>query len=224
MDKPKVFISVGSNGSRPQREATETIFSVIAATGLSPRQMEKNEWSSEQPLRAIRRVISECHGAVIIAFTRYEFPSGIERGKGDTMISLGRTCFPTVWNQIEAALAYGRDIPLLVICESGLKEDGLLEGKYDWKVFWTDFQPADLGSERFSGFVQSWKNLVDEHVAKENSAAKSTETDITKLSISKLVGSLTLSQIWAALGIAASVLTSVAATAYKLGGGRWPWE
>ena len=91
-------------------------------------------------------------------------------------------------------------------------------------VFWTDFQPADLGSERFSGFVQSWKNLVDAHVAKANSSAGSNETDITKLSISKLVGSLTLSQIWAALGIAASVLTSVAATAYKLGGGRWPWE
>lgn len=224
MEKPKVFISVGSNGSPYQREATETIFSVIAATGLSPRQMEKNEWSSEQPLRAIRRVISECHGAVIVAFTRYEFQSGIEKGKNDATISLDRTCFPTVWNQIEAALAYGRDIPLLVICENGLKEDGLLEGKYDWKLFWTDFHPTELSSERFSGFVQSWKTLVDEHVVKEDSAGKYREIDIAKISIAKLFGSLTLPQIWAVLGVAATVLASVASASYKLGGGKWPWE
>jgi len=224
MDKPKVFISVGSNGSQHQRNATETIFSVIAATGLSPRQMEKNEWSSEQPLRAIRRVINECHGAVIVAFTRYEFPSGLEWGKNDVTISLGPTHFPTIWNQIEAALAYGRDIPLLIICETGLKEDGLLEGKYDWKVFWTDFQPGDLNSERFSGFVQSWKKLVDEHVADTVSTTEYADRDVTKLSIGKLIGSLTLSQLWALLGVLASLLTSVAAAAFKLGGGKWPWQ
>jgi hypothetical protein len=224
VDKPKVFISVGSNGSQHQRDATETIFSVIAATGLSPRQMEKNEWSSEQPLRAIRRVINECHGAVIVAFTRYEFLSGVERGKNDATISLGPTYFPTIWNQIEAALAYGRDIPLLIICETGLKEDGLLEGKYDWKVFWTDFQPGDLNSERFSGFVQSWKQLVEEHVATTGNAAQSTDLDVTKMSLGKLFGSLTLSQLWTLLGVLASLMTSVATAAFKLGGGKWPWQ
>lgn len=224
MGKPKVFISVGSNGSQSQRDATETIFAVIAATGLSPRQMEKNEWSSEQPLRAIRRVIAECHGAVIVAFTRYEFPSGIERGKNDASISLDATHFPTVWNQIEAALAYGRDIPLLVICESGLKEDGLLEGKYDWKVFWTDYKATDLNSERFSGFVQSWKILVDEHVAATRGTTRPADLDVSKLSLVKLFGTLTLPQLWALLGGLASLLTSVATVAYRLGGGKWPWQ
>ena len=224
MDKPKVFISVGSNGSQVQRDATEAIFAVISASGLSPRQMEKNEWSSEQPLRAIRRVIAECHGAVIVAFTRYEFTSGLERGNGDTEIPLGVTHFPTVWNQIEATLAYGRDIPLLVICETGLKEDGLLEGKYDWKIFWTDFHASDLSSERFSGFVQSWKKLVDDHVAAAASEARSTEIDVTKLSLKKLIGAFTLPQLWAILGVLASLLASVAAASFRLGGGKWPWQ
>lgn len=224
MDKPKIFISVGSNGSQVQLNATETIFSVITSAGLSPRQMEKNEWSSEQPLRAIRRVIAECHGAVIVAFTRYEFSQGIEKGKDNSTILLGETHFPTVWNQIEAALAYSRDIPLLIICEHGLKDDGLLEGKYDWKVFWTDFQPADLNSERFLGFVQSWKKLVDEHAATTVKTAQFSDLDLTKLTIIKLLGALTIPQLWALLGILASLFTSVAATAYKLGGGKWPWQ
>ena len=154
MEKPKVFISVGSNGSAAQRAATDQIFSVIQSCGLSPRQMEKNEWTSEQPLRGIRKVIAECDGAVVVAFTRYEFPAGIEHKKGDERAELRDTRFPTVWNQIEAALAYGRDLPLLVICEQGLRDDGLLEGRYDWKVFWTDFSTADLASERFSGYLE----------------------------------------------------------------------
>jgi len=224
MDKPKVFISVGSNGTKDQVDAADSIFAVIAATGLAPRQMEKNEWSAEQPLRAIRRVIAECHGAVIIAFARYEFASGVERAKGGGTIALERTLFPTVWNQIEAALAYGRDVPLLVICEKGLREDGLLEGKYDWRVFWTDFQPSDIGSDRFAGFVQSWKSLVDAHAAAAAKATPSSELDPAKLSLSSIFGALTLPQLWALLGVLASLLASVASAGYKLGGGKWPWE
>ena len=224
MDKPKIFISVGSNGSQVQRDATETIFSVVAATGLSPRQMEKNEWSSEQPLRAIRRVITECQGAVIISFARYEFSSGIEKGKNDSINALGVTRFPTVWNQIEAALAYSRDLPLLVVCESGLKEDGLLEGNYDWKVFWTDFQAADLNSERFSGFVQSWKNLVDERVTSNSPITPRPSLDVSKLSLRELTLALTIPQIWGGLTVLTTSLLGVAAAGYELGGGKWPWE
>ncbi|MFY9925005.1 MAG: hypothetical protein WAK51_11040 [Opitutaceae bacterium] len=224
MDNPKVFISVGSNGSQIQRDATEIIFSLMTGAGLSPRQLEKNEWSSEQPLRAIRRVIEQCHGAVIVAFTRYEFTSGIERAKGDATIALGVTHFPTVWNQIEAALAYGRDIPLLVICEKGLREDGLLEGRYDWKIFWTDFTTPDLYSERFSGFLQSWKKLVDDHVKAAIIGHESSEFDITKLSLKRILGALTLPQLWALLAVVVSLLSSVAAVSYRFGSGKWPWH
>jgi hypothetical protein len=223
MDKPKVFMSVGTTGTKLQKEAADNIFAVLEASGLSPRQMERNEWSSEQPLRAIRRVIEECNGAVIVAFTRYQFPTGLERGKNDSDIVLGDTRFPTVWNQIEAALAYGRGLPLLVICENGLRDDGLLESKYDWKVFWTDFRPEELRSDRFAGFVQSWKRLVDEHV---NSGIKvqSAELDVTKLSLGKLLSLMTLPQLWALLAAMLSVLGAVAAAAFKLGGGKWPWQ
>ena len=228
MDKPRIFLSVGSTGTTQQKEATETIFSVIEAAGLSPRQMEKNEWSSEQPLRAIRKIIDQCHGAVIIAFTRYEFPAGIEHAKNNAKIDLADARFPTVWNQIEAALAYSRNMPLLVVCEQGLREDGLLEGKYDWKVFSTTFEPHELRSERFLGYVASWKRLVDEHVtvSTKTSAsdspynvadvlAKASLLDLTKLPLSKLI-------TW--LGAFVSVLLSVAATAFKVGGGHWPWQ
>ena len=217
-------MSVGSNGSISQRAATDQIFSVIQASGLSPRQMEKNEWTSEQPLRGIRKVIEECHGAVVVAFTRYEFPSGTEFKKDDGRAELRNIRLPTVWNQIEAALAYGRDLPLLVICEKGLRDDGLLEGRYDWKVYWTDFTSAELASESFAGYVVSWKKLVDARAKSGTSLPLVLEADISKVSVAKLIGMLTLPQILTVVSTLGSLVAAGATAAYKMGGGKWPWS
>src|SRR5258708_22973884 len=125
---PKLFISAGTAATTRQKRATEFVFAALRNAGLSPRQMNNNEWSFEQPLRAIRGIIEGCDGIAVVAFSRYAFPSGTERkNEGDQTLTDVR--FPTVWNQIEAAIGYARGLPLLVIAEKGLKEDGLLEGK-----------------------------------------------------------------------------------------------
>ncbi len=101
---PKVFISAGTVATPRQKEAIDIVFNALRNAGLSPRQMGVNEWSHDQPLRAIRKVISECDGIAVVAFSRITFPSGNERLKqGDkTLTDIG---LPTVWNHIEAAMA-----------------------------------------------------------------------------------------------------------------------
>jgi hypothetical protein len=186
--------------------------------------MEKNEWSAEQPLRAIRKIIAECHGAVIIAFTRYEFKDGFERTKNASQVALKDVKLPTVWNQIEAALAYGKGLPLLVICEQGRRDDGLLEGKYDWRVFWTNFDTLELSSDKFSAFVQSWKKLVDEQVNSPVGNSILGESDLSRITMAKVVGLLTVPQLVATLSAIMSALAAVATLGFKVGAGKWPWQ
>ena len=121
---PKVLISVGGSPTARQAEASETIFHALEIAGFSPRQMKKNEWSSEQPFRATRKVMEECHGVVVIAFTRYRFPNGTDRQKDGKEEPLTDICLPTVWNQIEASMGYTKSLPLLLIAENGIKEEG----------------------------------------------------------------------------------------------------
>jgi hypothetical protein len=128
-----------------------------------------------------------------------------------------------VWNQIEAALGYAKGLPLLVIAESGLLEDGLLEGRYDWKVFWTDFTSEQLGSDRFIGFIESWKNLVLEREGIESQVGIM-DNDLSKLSIRQLLGSLTISQLWAGISALFGLLIGVASAAFRAGAGKWPWQ
>lgn len=219
---PKVFISAGTAGTPLQMEASEAIFQALEIAGLSPRQMEKNEWSSEQPLRAIKRVIDECDGAVVIAFSRYQFESGNERKKDGTEQPLSGVRLTTVWNHIEATMTYMRSLPLLVIAEQGLHEEGLLEGRYDWKVFWTDFQPEHLKSEAFRGYLQAWKRLVVEGVTLRSKQPVGPEVDLSKMPLKKLVGLLTVSQMWKVLATIAALLLGIASIAYQIGAGKWP--
>ena len=222
--KPKIFVSVGSAGTPLHLQASEAIFRALDTAGLSPRQMDKNEWSSEQPLRAIKRVIEDCDGAAVIAFSRYHFTTGSELGRGGIEQPLTDVRLPTVWNQIEAAMAYANGIPLLVIAEHGLRDDGLLEGRYDWKVYWTDFKPEQLQSDAFLGYLESWKRLVFEGRASRVQDAATGDSDISKLTIAQLFTRLSLPQVWSALSAIVGLLIGVATIAFRAGSGKWPWQ
>lgn len=185
--------------------------------------MGENEWSSEQPLRGIRKVIDECDGVVVIAFSRSYFSNGTEIGGSDTSIILENLHLPTVWNQVEATMGYMKDLPLLIIAERGLKEEGLIKDGYDWSVFWTDFSAEHLRSEAFLGFLKSWNDQVSKHWKTRLESGQNNRLDLSKISITQIAGSLTLGQFLKTGGVLFSLASGVAAVAYGFGAGKWPW-
>ena len=217
----KVFISMGSTATTEQREFVDAVLSSLQTVELSPRIMNENEWSHEQPLRAIRKIMKDCCGAVIIAFTRTEFPSGIEIRK-DKNRELTNISLPTPWNHIEASMAYAYDMPLLVISENGLKSEGLIEQGYDWRVYWTDLDPGIVATEKFRGFLNSWKKTVEEFSQQEHERINK-QISPEKITIGTLFKSMSIPQLWKLLAAMLTVLSAVAAAAFKLGGGKWPW-
>lgn len=215
----KVFISKGSAATDEQRAFVDAVLEMLDTVGMSARIMGENEWSHEQPLRAIKKIMRECDGAVIIAFTRTQFDEGVELKKNQT-IPISNIKLPTTWNHIEASMAYSFELPLLVVAENGLKSEGLIENGYDWRVYWTDLHPDVVKSDSFKGFLQSWKRAVDE----KKQTSSSTEVDLFKVSIGKLVSMLSLPQLWSLVGVLATVIALVAGSSYKLGAGKWPWQ
>ena len=215
----KVFISKGSAATDGQRAFIDAVLEMLDAVGMSARIMGENEWSHEQPLKAIRKIVKECDGAVVIAFTRTQFEEGVEI-KNNQAIPVSNTKLPTTWNHIEASMAYSFDIPLLVVAEKGLKPEGLIEDGYDWRVYWTDLHPEVVKSDSFKGFLQSWKRAVDE----KKRSASNVEVDLSKVSVGKLFSMLSLPQLWSLIGVLATVTALVAGSAYKLGAGKWPWQ
>lgn len=217
----RVFISKGSAATVEQRQFVDAILDTFKTIGLDPRIMNENEWSHEQPLKAINKVISECDGAVIIAFTRTFFAEGKEFKK-DKIIDLKDVSLPTTWNHIEGALAYSYNLPILVIAENGLKSEGLIEKGYDWTVYWTDLNIDTVKTGSFRGFVTSWKNAMEKRSLM--GAEKENKIDLEKMTLGYILKSLTISQIWKIATAIITLLIAVATISYKVGGGKFPWD
>jgi len=155
----KVFISVGSARNQAQGRACKAILAALEAAGFEPREMSTGEWSETRRLGAVADIMSECAGVVVIATRRYVFESGIEEARAGSRLS--GISQPTIWNQIEGALAVGKGLPVFVIAEEGLRVEGLLEdGDVDWTVHWAPLSSAAFSTHELLDELHSWKSRM----------------------------------------------------------------
>lgn len=214
-----VFISVGRS-SKPEHEAfISAIEQFLRDNGLNPRVVGRTDFSAIQPLTFIEQVMNECAGTVVIAFERIHIEQGLEKRGSSAEKPISSVSIPTVWNQIEPAMAYVLDHPLLVIVEKGLRSEGLLETGYDWYVQWVDIDASTLQKREFLGVFADWKDRVEDYElnGKASISHESQPIDPQELTLSQIVGSLKPAQLWAILGTIATALVAIAGFAYKLG-------
>jgi hypothetical protein len=194
-----VFVSVGSTSSEQQEAFVSAIEARLRAEGLVPHTVGRNTFSSDAPLRAVTELMNQCSGAVVIALERSYFPSGFDKPGGPKQSPLTEIKLPTPWNQIEAAMAYSRSLPLLVIVEAGLRPEGLLERGYDWYVQEIPAQPAALSSPEFSGIFASWRQKVLSRPAATTQAPNETLRPASEMTIGQIISGLKPAQLWSAL-------------------------
>ena len=209
MDELNVFVSVGGTATEQQEMFIRAVEDRLRSEGLIPHTVGRNTFSYDAPLKAVTELLDRCSGTVVIALERTYFASGIEKRGGPKESSLADIRLPTPWNQIEAAMAYSRGHPLMVVVESGLKSEGLLERGNDWYVQCVKPDAAALSTTEFNGVLADWKRKLAQP-AKGVPAPKAT----SDLTVAELLGGLKPTQLWSVLGALAVLI----AGAFALGG------
>lgn len=205
-----VFVSVGT-GLNPEQEAfVSAIEARLRAEGLNPRSVGRNTFSAAAPLRAVIDLMDRCEGTVVIALERYRFPNGLERAGSEREKELVNFRLPTSWNQIEAAMAYFRGHPLLVLLDATVAGDGLLEPGYDWFVQRVTLSPTALNTPEFNGVMTDWRQRLQTQTMK---AGRRKKESIGEITISELLGNMRPKELWALIGALATIL----AGAFALG-------
>ncbi len=169
----KVFVSVGRTSTPQQEEFVSAIEAHMIDHGLTPQSLGRNYWSSQQPLRAIDELMSQCSGVAIVGFERLRVVQAIDRRGSENERALADFALPTVWNQIEAAMAYARGLPLLVLVQEELRTEGLLETGYDWYVKRMRLTTAAASDREFCGIFDDWRSRVESHRASNEPASRS---------------------------------------------------
>lgn len=220
----KVFLSVGRAFTPDQERFIAAFEDFLKVQGLTPETVGRTYVKNQQPLRSVAECMRGCSGVVVLAFERVFIAEGKEKRASSDETAIQNTPLPTVWNQIEAAMAYTLDLPLLVVVERGLRSEGLLEKGYDWYVKSIQLRPGALADMELVGLVSDWKAHVEERSRQRALSAQappgSTDfpDDIEKRSIIDIVGSLKPGQLWTVLVAIVSTMAAVAAVAFKLGG------
>jgi hypothetical protein len=170
-----VFLSVGRTSTAVQEQFVTALEEHLIANDLSHQTVGRTVYTIKPPLQSITECMRDCNGAIILAFERIYVQNGFEKRGGEEESVLTAAKISTVWNQIEAAIAYMLGLPLLVLVEHGVKQEGLLEKGNEWYV-----QPITLASTTFSkrefkGIFADWKKHVEEH--QNNSAHRRAPPD-----------------------------------------------
>jgi hypothetical protein len=134
MAKKHVFISIGTPCAPPQADFLDALMKLLRACDIEPRVANKTDFFTANPLKEISRIMRECDGAIVVAYERTYFDAGIEKRQSANPTQLTSVSFPTPWNQIEAAMAVALGLPIIVMVEIGLRQEGLLEDGFDWYI------------------------------------------------------------------------------------------
>lgn len=211
MENLNVFISVGGTASEVQEKFVQAIENRLRSEGLVLNTVGRNKFSSDSPLKTVKELMNQCSGTVIIALERTYFPQGLEKRGGLNQTELKEVKYATPWNQIEAAMAYSKEQPIMVIIEDGIKTEGLLEKGYDWYVMNVKLENSSLTTTEFNGVLSSWKKKV-ESFNNEKFNPK-TKINPAELTIGELIKNLNTSQLWGIL----TALVGLVIGAFALG-------
>jgi len=209
MEAKNVFISVGLPATQEQEDFVSAVESRLQSEGLIPNTVGRNKFSVDSPLKTINELMDNCCGVVIIALERTYFPEGVEKRGSVKESLLKETKYPTPWNQIESAMAYTKNLPLLVIVEEGLKSEGLLEKGYDWYVLSLKPVKESLLTPVFNGVLSSWKRKIELYNVQESK----NKIDHATLTIGELIKNLKVSHLWSIL----AALIALVVCAFSLG-------
>lgn len=215
MEELDIFVSVGGTATDEQEAFVKAVEDRLRSEGLIPHTVGRNTFSADAPLKTITELMQKCNGAVVISLERFYYPNGIEKRGGAKEKILGEIKLPTPFNHIEAAMAYTRGLPLLIIVEEGIKKDGLLEPGYDWYVQYIEPKKSSLNTAEFNGILASWKNKI----LNSKKQIKNTKSiNAAEMTIGELVKGLKTSQLWGVL----VALVALVSGAFALGAKIFP--
>jgi hypothetical protein len=137
-----VFVSKPTVMTAVQEAAYRGICELLDDRGYTGRSLGSTDFSNSAPLRAILRIMNDCDGAIVLGFRQIEIEQGTAK-PGTPSASHLENCFlSTPWNQIEASLAYARDLPVMLI-----REKGISGGVFDFGVTEYFVHEVDLAAE-----------------------------------------------------------------------------
>lgn len=206
----KVFLSVGSTYNEQQESFVSAFETFLGQNGCERLTVGRGSYFASQPIVSARELMQEVDAVVVMAFTRLTIERAVDKPGSENEKEILSRNYPTVWNQLEAAMAFGLNLPLLVIIENGVYQEAMLKDRLEYRVLVTNLDKNLFSSEEFRGIFSDWKRIAENH-------SKEHHINVKSLTIGKLIKELTPGQFWKVIVALFGLLSGVAGAAYWAG-------
>lgn len=148
----------------------------LKSRGYDPRTLGVTDYDVDAPLKAIRRLMLESNGIITIAFRRALIIQGNVKPETDNTYAIDNSWLTSAWSHIEPAMAFQIGIPVLIMREKGVIEDGILEKgvlgtympEFDLKNSYKEY----LQSSEWNQLIRKWENQVGKVVETKGNPPK----------------------------------------------------
>ncbi len=175
--KISIFLSYPKPCFKSQADFIEAIQKYLESRGLIPRCLGVTDYDANAPLTAIRRLMLESNGLLAIAFRRTFIEKATSRYETDLSSipssQISNSWLTSPWPHIEVAMAFQLGLPVLILRESGVIADGVLEkgvvGTYMPEFDLSDSLNDYLDSSEWKATINQWEGYVRSVVEKKGS-------------------------------------------------------
>lgn len=162
--KTSIFLSYPKPFNPPQEQFIKELSAYLSGRGLEPRTLGVTDYDVDAPLRAIRRLMLESNGLITVAFRRTFIKSGEGKPGTPDAYPITEKWLTSPYSHIEPAMAFQIGLPTLIIRESGVIADGILEkgvvGTYMPEFDLSSPASSYLGSAEWGQIIRKWEGYV----------------------------------------------------------------
>lgn len=157
----KLFFSVATPHTMIQVNYINSLKKKFSDNGFHLTTLGDNDWDDEDPIRPIHSLMKECCGCIVLLLERYFIEEGKYKRGSDSEQAMRGLALTTPWNQIEATLAYTEKLPMLILKDKNVHNDGVFIPKIK------KFKQVKIDIENFTEWEQDDKSFIfDEFVEK----------------------------------------------------------
>lgn len=149
-----IFLSRPTWVSDEFEEGLKNFLISLSNLGLIPRTLGSSDYPSKAPLDEVIEIMEQCQGAIILGYPQVLVETGSVKSKNiEKALQL-----PTEWNHIEAALAYSKGLPIIILHHIGVSRGVFDRGVMNAFAHEVDFsQSGWCLNSGLNGAIQKWK-------------------------------------------------------------------
>lgn len=162
--KKSIFLSYPRPFNADQENFIKDLSAYLSTRGMEPRTLGVTDYDVDALLKAIRRLMLESNGLITVAFRRTLVHSAEAKPGTAEAFAIQDKWLTSPYAHIEPAMAFQIGLPILILRESGVIADGILEkgvvGTYMPEFDLSKASASYLQSPELSQIIGKWEGYV----------------------------------------------------------------